>query len=288
MGLIGQYKNGNYKVKIYKNGTKIRETEDNEFIPEFPESMDISITDRCDRQCKFCYAGATPEGKHGDIMGAQFIDKLRPFTEVALNGNDLTHPDLVEFLAKLKQQDVIASMTVNQEHFMGNKQFINMLVKTGLIKGIGVSLNYPDDEFIAEISKYKNAVIHVINGITKLEHLEKLYDKNLKILILGYKTIGRGKEYYSEEVERNIRIMYENIEDIGERFAITSYDNLALDQLELKRLFTDEIWDEYYMGDDGKFTMYVDIPKNTYSKNSLEEKTYELKDNPEEMFKNLV
>ena len=37
------YKNGNYTVRINTvNGTKIRETEDDQFIPAFAENMDIT------------------------------------------------------------------------------------------------------------------------------------------------------------------------------------------------------------------------------------------------------
>ena len=34
------YKNGNYIVTILSDGTKIRRTEDNEFIPAFSENVD--------------------------------------------------------------------------------------------------------------------------------------------------------------------------------------------------------------------------------------------------------
>ena len=49
---LGMYKNGNYVVKIYTDGTKIRETEENDFIPSFAENCDIKITDRCDGGCQ--------------------------------------------------------------------------------------------------------------------------------------------------------------------------------------------------------------------------------------------
>lgn len=35
MELLGRYKNGNFKTTILSDGTKIRETEDDEFIPAF-------------------------------------------------------------------------------------------------------------------------------------------------------------------------------------------------------------------------------------------------------------
>ena len=44
MKVLGRYKNGNYDVTLLSEGTKIRETEDDEFIPDFAESMDIKLT----------------------------------------------------------------------------------------------------------------------------------------------------------------------------------------------------------------------------------------------------
>jgi len=285
MKLLGEYINGNYTVKIFNDGTKIRETEGDDFIPSFPESMDISITDRCDNNCAFCYAGATKDGKHGDIMGAKFIDTLKPFTEVALNGNDISQPDLFGFLQKLKDKNIIASMTFNQVHFMRYKNTIKALVKDDLIKGLGISLIDPSNEFIAEVKKFPNAVIHIINGITTIEQVEKLYDNDLKVLILGYKEIGRGKDYYCELVEYNKDIFYDEIETIIQKFKVVSFDNLALAQLELKRVMSKEQWQEFYMGNDGSFTLYVDIPKGYFARSSVSTNKYSILDNIDEMFK---
>ena len=284
MKLLGKYINGNYTVKIFSDGTKIRETEGDSFIPDFPESMDISITDKCDNNCAFCYAGATKDGKHGDILNAKFIDTLRPFTEVALNGNDLSHPDLIRFLKKLKSKQIIASMTVNQVHFMKYINFIQYLADADLIKGLGVSLVNPADEFIKEIKNFPNAVIHIINGIITMEQLEKLYDNNLKVLILGYKTVGRGKSYYSEEVEQNKQIIYDNIKRILNHFDVISFDNLALKQLEFERILTKKQWDEFYMGDDGNYSLFIDIPKQQFSRNSMSDVKYDVLDNIDDMF----
>jgi len=185
MNLLGIYKNGNMRTRIFSDGTKIRETEDDEFIPEFAENMDIKISNYCDMDCKFCHEGSTKNGKHGDILNQRFIETLHPYQEVALGGGDATsHPDLVPFLHKLKDRKVIVNMTVNQRHFEQKQELIKKLVDEKLIYGLGVSLVNPTDEFISLIQQYPNAVIHVINGILKPSDVEILSDKNLKILIL--------------------------------------------------------------------------------------------------------
>ena len=62
------YKNGNYIVTILSDGTKIRRTEDNEFIPTFNESCDCKLTDKCREICNFFYEGCTSYGKHGHLI----------------------------------------------------------------------------------------------------------------------------------------------------------------------------------------------------------------------------
>lgn len=48
-------KNGNYTMFIdLETGTKIRKNDLDFFEPEYPESMDVKITNCCDMGCKFC------------------------------------------------------------------------------------------------------------------------------------------------------------------------------------------------------------------------------------------
>lgn len=294
MNLLGIYKNGNFTTKIFSDGTKIRETEDDEFIPDFAENMDIKISNYCDMGCKFCHEGSTKNGRHGDFLNQKFIETLHPYQEVALGGGDATsHPDLIPFLHKLKDRKVIVNMTVNQQHFEQKQELIKKLVDEKLIYGLGVSLVNPTDEFISLIQQYPNAVIHVINGILKPSDVEMLSDKNLKMLILGYKQLRRGGEWYSEDHE-NIIIkqmwLKENLGGIIERFKVVSFDNLAIDQLEVKRLMSQEEWDEFYMGDDGSMTYYIDMVEQKFARSSTADfdKRYDLLDSVDEMFKKIV
>lgn len=68
MGLLGRYKNGNFVTTILSDGTKIRKTKDDEFLPAFAENMDIKITNKCNMNCPMCHEGSTENGRHGDIM----------------------------------------------------------------------------------------------------------------------------------------------------------------------------------------------------------------------------
>lgn len=291
MELLGRYKNGNFVTTILSDGTKIRETKDDKFIPSFAENMDVKISNYCDMGCKFCHEGSTPDGKFGDILNEKFIDTLHPYQEIAIGGGDATsHPDLIPFLQKLKERKVIVNMTVNQIHFEKKHELIKKLVDEKLIYGLGVSLVNPTKHFIELIKQYPNAVIHVINGVLKPSDIKALENNNLKMLILGYKHLRRGNEYFEEEqndIETKQQWLYENLEDIIQKFKVVSFDNLAIEQLDVKRLLTQEEWDEFYMGDDGKVTYYVDMVERKFAQSSTApfDKRYDLLDSVDDMFK---
>ena len=295
--MVHKYTNGNYTVEIDDiTGTKTRYTEGNDFMSEFPESIDCTITYKCSNNiCEFCYAGCTENGKHADLnsdyINNVFIPSLHPYTELALNGNDLTHPQLIDFLIKLKSHNIIANLTVNQKHFMQNLGLLHDLYNKNLIHGLGVSLVTPSQEFITEIKKFPSAVIHVIAGIFSQEDIKALRYHNLKLLILGYKRKGRGNNYYVDNAE----VINSNIDYLKKilpylirmgSFSLISFDNLAIEQLAIRLMMSEEKWEEFYMGKDGEFTMYIDLVNNTYARDSLVKQNYPI-DNKTvpEMFK---
>lgn len=294
MELLGAYRNGNYRTLIMDDGTKIRRTKDDDFIPDFAENIDIKITNKCNMNCPMCHEGSAENGKHGDIMNENFIDTLHAYQEVAIGGGDITtHPDLIPFLQKLKDRKVIANITVNQIHFEQKQDLIKKLVDEKLIYGLGVSLVNPTEKFISLVKQYPNAVIHVINGILKPSDIEALQNNNLKMLILGYKQLRRGSDWYTEDHENIIvRQMWlkENIGNIYDKFKVVSFDNLAIEQLNMRRFFTDKEWEEFYMGDDGNFTYYIDMVERKFAKSSTAsmDKRYDLMDSTDDMFKRIV
>lgn len=293
MKLIGSYKNGNYITSIFDDGTKVRATKDDSFIPDFAENMDIKITDYCDMGCKFCHEGSGVHGNHGDILNASFIDTLHPFQEVAIGGGDATsHPDLIPFLKRLKEKRVIANLTVNQYHFESKQTLIRKLVDEKLIYGIGVSLVNSSDQFISMVQEYPNAVLHVINGVINRSQMESLYNRDLKILILGYKYLRRGIKYYGgyyDDIVKNQQWLYEQLPELSGKFKTLSFDNLAIEQLNVKRLMTEHQWEEFYMGDDGSMTFYIDMVNKKYARSSTADfdHRYDILSSVDEMFKKI-
>lgn len=291
MKKLASYKNGNTYTTIYDDGTKTHFTMDDEFEFEFPESHDISISQCCDNGCEWCYYGCSPTGKHGKLTGWKFFDSMRPYTEIAINLQFPLHPDLESFLFEMRQRKIIVNVTINQNHFMSDsgRELIEAHSDLGLIKGIGISLTDPTQEgFIEAVKKYPNAVVHVIAGITHPEDIGYLMGHDLKLLILGYKKLKRGEEYYKHSstlIEDNIKWIESGLDEIINGFKVVSFDNLAIEQLHIKDRLGDKEWEMFYGGDDGTVTFFIDLVKGVFARSSLSPITYPIGDKTiDEMF----
>ena len=294
MKLLYKYKNGNYDVFLYEDGTKIRYTKETTWESSFAENIDIKLTNKCTgTNCSYCHEGSGPDGKHGDILNLKFWDTLHKGQEVALGGgNVIEHPDFISLLKKLKKIGVISNITLNQFHFLSNIDLIKELIKDNLIYGIGVSLIYPSKTLINVLKQaiFKNVVIHTINGILSEYDIKELENKGFKLLILGYKHLRRGNDYFDKEkihILDNQKWLENNILDILNKFEVVSFDNLALEQLNMKDKIDKDVWEELYMGDEGTSTFYIDCVNEEFAKSSTAplDKRYKLLDNVDEMFK---
>lgn len=264
--LIALYQNGNYSVKLYSDGTKIKTTKDDKFIASFPDSMDLKITDYCDMNCPMCHEKSSVNGKHGNL-NEDFLSTLKRGTELAIGGgNPLSHPDLIPFLAQMKKQGVICNLTVNETHLKKDRELIDKLISQNLIYGLGVSIKSYNEYAVSFAKAYKNTVLHVINGI--FEDYDKISNQDLKILILGYKMFGKGEKYYNNEIESNKQHTKEILPSLLNKFDCVSFDNLALEQLDVKSIISPEEYESMFMGNDGEATMYIDLVNRQFAKSS--------------------
>lgn len=291
MNKIAKYKNGNTYTTLYNDGTKEHFTKDDDFKFEFSESCDIQISQCCDNGCEWCYYGCSPTGKHGKLTGWKFFETMHPYTEIAINLQCPIPDDIFSFLWEMHSRKVIVNVTVNQNHFMRSdiRKFLREAISDGLIKGVGISLTDPTQkDFIDMVKQYPNIVIHVIAGITPLEDIEYLMGHGLKLLILGYKAIGRGARYltdYYSYVCGDIECLEDSLDDILNGFKVVSFDNLAIEQLHLKDKLSEKEWETFYGGDDGTVTFFIDLVKGVFAKSSLSPITYPIGDRTiDEMF----
>ena len=249
--LIGYYTNGNTIVEIHKDGTKIRYVPDDApALPVYPESIDMKISNRCDIGCPICHEQSVNNGKLGDLS-SKLVDSLRPYTEVAIGGGDpFSHPDLPEFLVKLKKQNVIANITVHWKSFARNLELIQSLSDDELIHGIGISVNEViPSKLIDKICLFPNAVVHSVLGVANASAIAQTAKRNLNILFLGYKTYGRGIKYRTKnsvDIQNKIEFVSNHIEELTEWYKAVCFDNLAVEQLELRHKIQPETFDKIY------------------------------------------
>lgn len=285
--IIANYKNGNYAVRLYEDGTKIKYSQGDEFCADFPDSIDLKITDFCDLACPMCHENSTPQGGHANLNNA-FLSTLRRGTELAIGGgNPMSHPQLTEFLTNMQRQGVVCNLTVNERHFLQFTSQLTELLEKKLIWGLGISLNVYDEQTFEFAKRHETVVLHAICGIIDELRARKLYNKNLKILLLGYKDCGRGVNYHTQTIDDNIAWLKANVIRFADKFATVCFDNLAITQLDLQNQIPQDIFDNCFMGNDGSASMYVDLVNLQYAASSTSTTRYPLTDTVDEAFRHV-
>ncbi len=222
-----------------------------------------------------CHESSTINGRHADFDKYPFLDGLHAGTELAIGGgNPLTHPDLKPFLRRMKEKGVICNLTINEKHLHAMRPLVDELICEKLIYGLGVSLSQYKEETFRFAKEYPHAVLHAIAGIADVETLVARADRNLKLLVLGYKRHGRGEDYWSEEVKDKIETFEKALPALFDGYGVVSFDNLALTQLSVKKKVSPEIWEECFMGNDGNNNLYVDLVAGEFSIASSSDNRY--------------
>lgn len=331
MKVLGSYKNGNHQTTIYEDGTKVKETfdpNDSHFTYDFPENFDIHINNRCNAGCPYCHEGSTKDGETPSLYEMMFseytvehitdtevkttvtkltpfYESLRPGTEMAIGGGNIFESDPAQFAIFLemnKARGIISNITVNQVHVKQNIDKLKEWVQKGLVHGIGLSLvNSSDEEFWKCVDELgENVVIHTIAGILSEKDLKHLAHR--KLLILGYKHLRRGNDYFSDKVIENIHWLRDNLNTVTNIAKVVSFDCLGIEQLNPKSVLkiSDEDWDGLFQGSDTDVrdkdgditcaTMYIDLvggPKCARMSTAALDKRYEFSFNQpiEEVFR---
>lgn len=289
--ILGQYINGNNSVTIYEDGTKVRKCIDVVSVFDFPECIDLTISTRCHNFCRYCYLGCTPRGIDADLTKFDALfDSIHPYTEIAINYNhNFKDEQLTAFLSRCTQRQLICNLTVNQNTFISNFNQIKLWNDARLVRAVGISVTDPNEQLLSFADKIDNTVFHTIVGVTDPADYYRLFDRNLKLLILGFKSIQRGQQYQqtSRTFEYNKQWLYRNVDQFAAHFDVVGFDNLAVEQLNGRRLTN--AFDSLYLGDDGSHTMYIDLVHERYyrSSSSTDEIGRPLTNNVNEMFRDL-
>lgn len=267
-----QYQNGNGLVELHQDGTRIISFED-ELQLEYPLNIDIRVSTACSlgynpktgkATCSFCHESARTDGKECDYQ--ELKDKLHGLPkgiELAIGGNKITL-GLINFLTWAKNEGYICNLTVNHLHMNRDRVVLRSLLEDETIYGLGISYrkDYPfglDEYFI----NHPRAVLHVIAGIDSVDDI--VVNPIKKVLVLGYKTFGFGVEYYSDEVKNNIQQWHWWVKKLIDSKDVVSFDNLGLEQLNIKRFLTDDKWEEF---NQGEHSFYINAVEKYFAPSS--------------------
>lgn len=273
-----KYTNGNASVWLdLRDGTRIIEYPDNEPLTlQTPLNIDIRVSTQCPygynvetqkSTCAFCHESALVSGVecHYGILQQVLMDaKLPRGTEIALGVNQITD-DLMQFVKNLWKLGLVVNITMNERYILqyGDTRLKEMMP---YVYGLGISyrslqgcLSLPD--WIAE---YPHTVIHVINGIDDFDDVKELSVKYRKLLILGEKDFGfnRGKVNLDTPQHKQWK---SNVMQLTKIFDIVSFDNLGLQQLEIRGKITDEEYKSFYQGE---HSMYINAVEQYFAPSS--------------------
>lgn len=274
-----RYQNGNATISIDTDGTRVIQYPSNEQLKlEYPLNIDIRLSNRCPlgfnpktgkAVCTFCHESARTDGVVCDIERLKnILDTQLPkdfAIELAVGVNEML-PEIADFFAWATQRGFIINATVNQLTVSSNRQstqYVTQLIQDGNIKGLGLSFRNVEtfNKVPKEIIEYNNTVVHVIAGIDNIEEVKKLAGLGVKkMLVLGEKEFGFNVDsFHNVERIQNRKIWLWKINELFKLFDVVSFDNLALEQLKIKRFFLDEKdWNTTYQGEHSFYINAVD------------------------------
>ena len=226
--ITDKVKNGNYYIlygSVFSRKEKLRVQVDSipDMIPEYPELVDMKITDVCQHKCPFCYMASTPNGKHAELKDVyNLIHQFKYKTEFALGGgNVLLHPYFTSIVKRISEKNHIANITIRYDDVETIKR--NTKLKSAIkkyVSGIGISVQSANDvdvatDFINQMLDIgKHVSLHIIPEMigvdTSVDIFTKMKDINqrqmslhkndntyipnfCRVLFLGLKQSGRAK-----------------------------------------------------------------------------------------------
>lgn len=272
MSLLTSYANGNSLISLFTDGSRTIEFED-ELKLKAPTQVDIRVSTSCsfaETVCKeFCHESAVTKGVDCDYDKLkQVVSELLKGTELAIGCNRFT-TELFSFCQWCTNEGYICNLTINQGHIKRDQKLLQEAINQKIIFGLGVSYrstlpwNVPDF-----ILNYEHTVFHIISGMDDFKDVEKLSEKGVsKVLLLGEKSFGNNKG----KVDLNSlshKQWYWWVSKLFNKFKVVAFDNLGLEQLNIKRFFTEDNWSTFYQNEN---SLYIDAANGVFRPSSRSE-----------------
>lgn len=244
-----------------------------------PELIDVKITDYCAFGCEYCYMGSTVEGAHADhgiLSGIiEACAQMKVF-EVALGGGEpTTHPEFASLLRRFREAGVVPNFTTRSTTWLKNAKIREALKYVG---GFAYSVSSAADvqallealkeaEVEIRLSHNNTGVavnVQYVMGSTTLSELgsiaEACFESGLTLVLLGYKTTGRGAAFKPHDYTGWYDIVQQKAKRRWVKIGIDT--SLALEveaDPELhKKVLAGAKENILYTTKEGKFSMYID------------------------------
>jgi len=152
--------------------------DDPSWSPLGPELLDIEISTKCNRACRFCYKSNTKDGQHMSLSTFEQILKNVPsnINQIAFGVGDTNgNPDMWKIFEHCRVNDVVPNVTIN-----GNGLSNSLAKRFASICGAVAVSHYNSNVCYNAVSKLSNAGLFQVN-IHQLVALET-YDKCIKLL----------------------------------------------------------------------------------------------------------
>lgn len=271
MAPLRVYRNGNADIELFIDGTRKITYPDEGLHLDWPLNIDIRLSNRCQfgmnpktgkAVCSFCHESATTNGDSGNLGELlKVLEGIPDGVEIAFGVNFLPQG----FEDFLKASGRVHNITLNQG-FLANLRHVEevrRLQSLGLVYGVGVSYRRGYQHFLPDLGE--NRILHVIAGIDSFNEVLYLRRRGVKkLLVLGEKDFGFNVGKVDLQSPRHREWFY-RVSELFRAFDVVSFDNLALEQLQVSRFFDKEKWEVTYQGE---HSIYINAVTRTFHPSS--------------------
>jgi len=195
-----------------------------------PEVVSISLTDKCNLHCPYCYANASVN--HNTYLSLNTIDhifatffKQFPYQVVLGGGEPCYNPELIDIVKYFKQHNCAVSITTNGTTLLKTPELLD------LCDGISISLHDNIklvDDSMNMLKVFKGQKSVQTFNVNKLKDADCAYPWLDYVVLLKYRSHGRGRYYnYTQQLDYKLLNQFRHPLLMSNDFSRTEYHQIS-------------------------------------------------------------